>query len=170
MDLYKTNLCLKTLKWSIIIRAVCCFYPCMDYITILLLGLIILLPSHCKYLVGLRATHPVHIIVLITPVKGVECHPLIVTLYCYWLSLFMDCYYIIIYFIIFSLAYSERRADDNPIVCVGVGQPQRRRPVRHQHPGSHTHRTLQHVRPRLVQRRVARRKHLVPDRGLGSRG
>jgi hypothetical protein len=71
----------------------------------------------------------------------------------------------------FVCVHSERRADDNPIVCVGVGQPQRRRPVRHKHPGQHTHRALQHVRPRLVQRRYfARREHVVPDRDPGDRG
>jgi len=52
-------------------------------------------------------------------------------------------------------------------VCVGVGQPERRRAVRHQHAGAHTHRALQHVRPRLVQRRRGRRWRRVLVRRFG---
>jgi len=67
--------------------------------------------------------------------------------------------------------YSERRAADNPVMRLGVGQPERRRPMRNKHPREHTHRTLQHVRPGPLQRRSGhRRLHRVPDHGFGGCG
>lgn len=73
--------------------------------------------------------------------------------------------------IVCNVNYSERRAADYPVMRLGVGRPERRRSLRHKHPGEHTYRTLQHVRPGPLQRRSGhRRLHRIPDHGFSGYG
>lgn len=51
----------------------------------------------------------------------------------------------LIFRFLICVSHSERRVGNHPVVRVGIGQPERRRAVRHQHACQHTHRALQHV-------------------------
>lgn len=72
--------------------------------------------------------------------------------------------------IIIRYRCSKWRADGNPILCMGVGQPQGRRTMCYQHASEHTYRTLQHVRSGLMQQCWRRQKYYPSDYRIGCFG